>query len=253
MALDADQLQQRYEEIRSYIGWTEADQCRVRNVRPVLEPRLSSIVDAFYAEIQSFPSIAHLLSGGPKQIERLKGTLTDWLRDLFESPHDAAYRARHFRAGRKHVEIGLEQFYVNGGLSRIRSWLIDALFEQASEVAELAATIDSLNRALDLDLTLIDLAYHDAAMSAQEHVAEQLRTALVAADAGSRSKSAFLANMSHEVRSPINAIIGMTDLVLGTPLTAEQRDRLTIVQDSSEALLSLINDILDYSRIEQNR
>jgi two-component system, sensor histidine kinase and response regulator len=77
-----------------------------------------------------------------------------------------------------------------------------------------------------------------------------IEAARVESEQANRAKSAFLANMSHEIRTPMNAVIGMTDLVLGTELTRQQREYLNVVRQSSESLLSLLNDILDFSRIE---
>jgi len=80
--------------------------------------------------------------------------------------------------------------------------------------------------------------------------AEQLRDAKNAADAASTAKGLFLANMSHEIRTPLNGVIGMTALLLETPLNEQQREYAAIARASGQTLLALINDILDISKIE---
>jgi PAS domain S-box-containing protein len=74
-----------------------------------------------------------------------------------------------------------------------------------------------------------------------------------AAEAANRAKSEFLANMSHEIRTPMNGIIGMTDLALDTTLTAYQADCLKTVRISAESLMTILNDVLDFSKIESRK
>lgn len=97
--------------------------------------------------------------------------------------------------------------------------------------------------------------YHgsDKDVTERERMDAELKRSQAAAEAASRAKSEFLTNMSHEIRTPINGVIGVTDLLRDTRLDGEQRHLVEIIGSSGKLLLELVNDILDFSRIEAGK
>lgn len=151
---------QKYFELQSYVGWTDDDLGRIAAVAGLVLTHTDPLIDDFYEEIQRHPQTAKVITGGAEQIDRLKSTLRQWLRQMFIGPYDHDYVVQRTNVGRRHVAIGLDQVYTNAALARLRVGLCRLLHTNwKGSNEELMQTLAAVNKLLDLDLAIIEDAY----------------------------------------------------------------------------------------------
>ncbi|HET6203036.1 MAG TPA: protoglobin domain-containing protein [Planctomycetota bacterium] len=199
-------------ELGRYIGVEERHASTLRALRPAIEPRFPSVVDEFYERILANEGTRRILFEGDSQVEKLKGSLLEWLRTLFTGPYDEAYWGRRARIAETHARIGLPIPYVVGAMNLIRTRLTFwARRATQGDVARQDEALDAIQRVLDLELGVMlegyqarrleaTVAVHRAEVAAIDDAARRV--------SGERTLSEILGQALTDLRARTGAEMG---------------------------------------------
>jgi signal transduction histidine kinase len=236
----------------AFLKFEQRDQELLHDLEDLFRERLDEISEQFYRHMLAFEETRKVFRD-EAMIRRLAEAQKAYLMQALRGPYDAAYFERRWRIGYIHNAIHVEPHWFIGAFQLYHRILYPIILERyRDDAAAVVDHIQALDKIMNLDLQLGNQSYYIH----YEGTMDKLRQLNAEIEAASIAKSQFLANMSHEFRTPLNAIIGFTEVLqdqIPGQLNAEQLEYLGDIHDGGMLLQRLINDVLDLSKVEAGR
>lgn len=236
----------------AFLKFGERDRELLHDLEALFQTHLDDISEQFYRHMLAFEETRKVFRD-EAMIRRLGEAQKAYLMQALRGPYDAAYFERRWRIGYIHNAIHVEPHWFIGAFQLYHRILYPLILERyRDDAAAVVDHIQALDKVMNLDLQLGNQSYYIH----YEGTMDKLRQLNAEIEAASLAKSQFLANMSHEFRTPLNAIIGFTEVLqdqIPGSLNAEQLEYLGDIHDGGQLLQRLINDVLDLSKVEAGR
>ena len=243
-------INDKFGHLRQYLNWTVEDEKHISQIRTILLPFAPVFIEDFYAEIVRHPTIARVITGGDRQIDRLKQSLLSWIEGLLSGRYDANYVQRRWKVGYRHVEIGLDQTYVNIAHARLRMQMQCILLEELKKVPDQLRDCEiTLHKLLDLDLALISAAYAAELQERQQKQAKQ--------DERLATIGQMITGLAHEARNALQRLRASTESLEldleDQPATHPDLHRLSVAQDDLTRLFTEVQNYAAPLALERER
>ena len=235
-----------------FLKFGERDVELLRDLENLFRERLGIIAEQFYQHLLAFAETRKVFRD-EAMIRRLVEAQKVYLMQAVCGPYDAAYFERRWRIGYIHNAILVEPHWFVGAFQLYHRILYPIILEHYQGDAQAVVEhILALDKIMNLDMQLGIQSYYIH----YEGTMDKLRELNLKIEAASTAKSQFLANMSHEFRTPLNAILGFTEVLqdqIPGALNAEQQEYLGDIHEGGQLLLRLINEVLDLAKVEAGR
>ncbi|MBI4576908.1 MAG: PAS domain-containing protein [Planctomycetes bacterium] len=233
-----------FEELKRFVGFGPQDEERLAALRPAVLREEERIVNTFYARLLLHEGALRAIPGGEAQVDRLKESLSGWLREFVSGPYDEAYVASRDRIGRRHVQVGLEQHYMLTAMDLIRHSLVGLSFRECTAEGDaLRETVDAVDRLCAMDLAITLRAYREDYIS-------RLRQGERLGPVGQLATVGEMAGeIAHELGNMLAGVGGATE-ILARRLAADSSLRAVAEEVAERAAQArgVVRDLMDYAR-----